>query len=222
MNRTEIVFAAVFTSVLFFVSMAGITHAEQSESLQDRVLTGLEKRFAGADFTAEFEQISRLKALEVDEEASGTAFFSHPGKMKWVYTSPTEHRIITNGETLWIHRPAENQVLKGGAEKYFKSGAGGAFLSDISLVREKYAIEIQENADEYFLLKLTPKVSTPEIDSVTVKVVKETFYIKEVVTTNAYGDTTELVFSDIQFKNLDSGMFDFEMPDNVDVIQMDQ
>ncbi len=212
---------SVFTAVLLLIPVSWV-HAGQNEAARDELLTRIENRYAGADFTAEFEQVSRLEALQMDEKASGKAFFSHPGKMKWTYAAPTEHRIITDGKTLWIYRPDQNQVMTGDADQFFKSGAGGAFLSDISLVRKKYAIEIKENQKDHVLLEFTPKVSRQEIASITVQVMKETFTIKKVVTVNAYGDTTELVFSDIRFKNLDDGIFDFEIPDNVDVIRMDQ
>ena len=212
---------SVFAVVLFLIPAASVL-AENNQAGRDELLARIENRYAGADFTAEFEQISRLKALEMNEKASGNAYFSHPGKMKWAYTAPTEHRIITNGSTLWIYRPDQHQVVTGDADQFFKSGAGGAFLSDISLVREKYTIEVKENEKDHVLLQFTPKISRPEIASITIDVMKDTFYIKKVVTTNAYGDTTEIVFTDIQFKNLDSNMFEFEIPDNVDVIQMDE
>ncbi|MCF8045367.1 MAG: outer membrane lipoprotein carrier protein LolA [Desulfarculaceae bacterium] len=212
---------SVFTVVLFLIPAASVL-AEKNETVRDELLTRIENRYAGADFTAAFEQISRLKALDMNEKASGQAYFSHPGKMKWAYTAPTEHRIITDGTTLWIYRPDQHQVVTGDAEKFFKSGAGGAFLSNISLVREKYTIEIKENAKDHALLEFTPKVPRPEIASITIDVMKDTFHIKKVVTTNAYGDITELVFSDIKFKDLDSGMFEFEIPEDVDVIRMDE
>ena len=212
---------SVFTAVLFLIPPASVL-AEQNGTVRDELLTRIENQYAGADFTAAFEQVSKLKALDMNEKASGQAFFSHPGKMKWAYTAPTEHSIITDGTTLWIYRPDQHQVVTGDADQFFKSGAGGAFLSDISLVREKYTIEIIENAKEHVLLQFTPKTSRQEIASITIDVMKDSFHIKKVVTVNAYGDTTELVFTDIQFKNLDSGMFDFEVPDNVDVIQMDE
>ena len=212
---------SVFTAILLLIPVSSV-RAGQNEAARDELLTRIENRYADADFTAEFEQISRLKALDMNEKASGKAFFSHPGKMKWSYTAPTQHRIITDGTTLWIYRPDQHQVVTGDADQFFKSGAGGAFLSDISLVREKYDIEIKENQKDRFLLRFTPKVSRPEITSITIEVTKKTFTIKKVVTANAYGDTTELVFSDIQFENLDNGMFEFEIPDNVDVIRMDE
>jgi outer membrane lipoprotein carrier protein len=214
-------FLTAFTAALLLIPSFSFS-AGQNEAVRDELLTRIENRYAGADFTAEFEQVSKLKALDMDENASGKAFFSHPGKMKWVYTAPTEHRIITDGKTLWIFRPDQHQVVTGDADQFFKSGAGGAFLSDISLIRKKYAIEIKENQKDHVLLEFTPKASKEEIASITVQVMKETFTIKKVVTVNAYGDTTELVFSDIRFLNLDDGIFDFEIPDNVDVIQMDQ
>ena len=91
---------------LFF----GIAAATEPENAQEAVLSAIEKKYAGKSFEASFYQISKLEALDITEKASGKASFSHPGKMKWEYLEPEQHEIITNGKSLWIYRPEENQV----------------------------------------------------------------------------------------------------------------
>ena len=123
-------FMILFCSVLVCPAIA-----QQTDSAAlDQILDGLEKRYAKKAFRAGFSQISRLKVLEIDETASGKAMFSFPGKMKWEYLEPQQHQIITNSKMLWIYRPAQNQIIIGDAQNFFKQGAGGAFLSDISLI----------------------------------------------------------------------------------------
>ena len=110
------------------------------------ILSRMEKKYAGRDFSADFHQISTLTALEITETASGKVYFSHPGKMRWEYLVPTRNKIISDGNTLWIYRPDENQVVKGNAQAFFATGAGGAFLSNISLVREQYSAHTQKKS----------------------------------------------------------------------------
>jgi outer membrane lipoprotein carrier protein len=187
----------------------------------DQFLDGLEKRYSKNEFIADFSQVSKLKALGIDETASGKAMFSHPGKMLWEYFEPQQHQMITNGKMLWIYRPDQNQVMVGKAENYFKEGSGGAFLSDISIVRERYIISINKNKETFFELKLIPKIKTPEIQSVLIVVSKQDYNIEKLITSNIYEDTIEIEFHNIEFKDIDSNAFEFSIPENSSVINLD-
>ncbi len=184
-------------------------------------LKGIETRYGKKSFEADFFQISNLKALEIDETASGKAMFSFPGKMKWEYIKPGQHKIITNGTMLWIYRPDQNQVITGSAKKFFKQGAGGSFLSDISILKENYTISIKENRDKIIKLKLIPKVKTPEIQSIIIVVEKKSFNIKKIITSNIYEDTIGIEFHNMKFRHIDDSVFEFKLPENSNVINMD-
>ncbi len=186
----------------------------------ETMLTGIEKRYSGRDFTATFFQRSRLAAIDITETANGKAFFSHPGKMRWEYQEPEKHEIITNGKTLWIFRPEDKQVVQGEARTFFKAGAGGAFLSDIRLVREDYTITLERNDNGFAELFLVPKKKNPEISSIKMRIFQDTFKIDRVETTNVYGDTTTLEFMDIEFRKLDPSLFDFVVPKGTDLLFM--
>ncbi len=212
-----------------------------NEIIKDDILTALEQKYSGKSFQADFTQISKLAALDITEKASGRAFFSHPGKMKWQYLTPKRHEIITNGILLWIYRPEENQVMQGNASQFFQSGAGGAFLSDISLIRKNFIVTLKEVnlkevnlkevnlkdvalkevAADYVEINLTAKNKTKDIFSIVIRISKETSEIVRVVTYNSYDDTTEFELSNIQFKTVDPEVFNFKTPDNVDIIDMD-
>jgi outer membrane lipoprotein carrier protein len=194
---------------------------EPGSATLDQFLDGLEKRYSKKEFIADFSQVSKLKALEIDETASGKALFSHPGKMKWEYLEPQQHQMITNGKTLWIYRPDQNQVIIGDAGNFFKEGSGGAFLSDISIVREKYIINIIENSKLFFSLKLIPEKKIPEIQSILIIVSKTTYNIQKIITSNIYEDTIELGFHNIEFKDIDDSVFEFSIPENSSVIDLD-
>lgn len=184
------------------------------------ILDGLENRYAGQSFSADFVQTSTLAALDINETASGTAWFSHPGKMKWQYLSPERHDIITNGTELWIYRPEENQVMRGDAARFFQSGAGGAFLSDISLIRKNYTVSVTKATQDYTELLLEDQAGNPDIHRIVIRVRPEQFHIFHVTTKNAFGDTTRFAFSNIRFWQIPDDRFDFTIPSGVNVIDM--
>jgi len=194
--------------------------AQENSIDLETMLTGIENRYSDRDFSATFFQRSRLAAIDITETAQGKAFFSHPGKMRWEYLEPEKHEIITNGTTLWIFRPEDNQVVQGEARTFFKAGAGGAFLSDIRLVRAAYTITLERNDNGFAELLLIPKQKNPEISSIRIRIFQDTFMIDRVETTNIYGDTTTLEFMDIEFRKLDPSLFDFVVPKGTDLLFM--
>ncbi len=217
----------IFFLILLLGCFIGINDFHPKEARADtpgtqEILNRMEKKYAGNDFSADFHQVSTLTALEITETASGKVFFSHPGKMRWEYLVPTQHQIISNGTSLWIYRPNENQVVRGDAQAFFNSGAGGAFLSNISLVRERYNARIENNgADtDHITLILEPKKESPDIKSIRIRILKINDHIVQVTTYNPYGDTTTLDFWNIVFKRIDMSMFEFTTPDGVDLIEM--
>jgi len=210
--------AAAVLSVCLFLTVALAT---QIENTKEAVLSAIEKKYSGKSFEASFYQVSKLAALDITEKASGKASFSHPGKMKWEYLEPEQHEIITNGKSLWIYRPAENQVMQGAADAFFKSGAGGAFLSDITLVRKNYIITIKDETDDYIELDLAAKQETPDISLIVIRVSKKTSDIIRIVTRNIYGDTTLFEFNDIVFKSIDPSRFEFIVPKGSNVVDLE-
>lgn len=210
-----------FATLIVLILAAAQAVAGQSPD-RDSILSGIEQRYAGKEFSAEFSQRSTLKAIDITEEASGRAYFSHPGKMRWEYLKPEKHQIITDGETLWIYKPEDNQVVIGNARTFFQQGAGGAFLSDIALIRKQFEINIDAVTQDDADLILIPATPSPDIESIRLRVSLSTHEINTITTSNAYGDTTEIGFSAITFKEIEPGIFSFTIPDGADILHMNQ
>lgn len=197
-------------------------HAAQSlDNETAKIVSGIEAKYANKSFSADFEQASRLTALDVTETAKGRAWFSHPGKMKWAYESSDTHEIITNGKELWIYRPEENQVMIGDASPFFQSGSGGAFLADIRKIREEFTVAPGKSGDNFAQLVLTPKKKTPELAKIRITVDLPGYEIPVVETENIYGDTTRFIFTHIRFTTFDEHIFEFTPPPGTEIIEMD-
>ncbi len=210
--------------LILFICCAFISSAMAKEPKMpsaDHILNQIEKRYFKKGFTADFFQISKLKALDINETALGKAVFCYPGKMVWEYLEPQQHKMITNGKMLWVYRPDQNQVMLGHAENFFKKGLGGAFLSDISKVRKNYIISLKDQDKTVYKLLLIPKIKTPEIQSILIVVLKKNYNIKKIITQNIYEDTIEFEFRNLKFKTIDDSLFEFKIPENASIIQLD-
>ena len=212
---------SLFSSIVCCCLFFSIASATGNDIVKDDILNAIEKKYSGKSFEADFTQISRLAALDITEKASGKASFSHPGKMRWQYLEPEHHEIITNGKVLWIFRPQENQVMTGDASSFFKSGSGGAFLSDISLIRKNFTVSVKEVTADYVEINLNAKKENSDISSVVIRISQKNSEIIKVVTYNPYDDTTLFEFSNIQFKKINPDVFEFKMPDGINIIKMD-
>ncbi|HCY86710.1 MAG TPA: outer membrane lipoprotein carrier protein LolA [Desulfobacteraceae bacterium] len=209
---------------LTVLTIAAFTPASASTkdatTQKETLLAGLEKKYANRGFSADFNQAARLVALDITETATGKAWFTHPGKMRWLYLAPDRHEIITDGQLMWIYRPEENQVMRGTAAPFFESGAGGAFLSDITRIQKDFSIALGKSEADFAQLILTPKKETQDLAVIRITIALPSHEIQVVETENVYGDTTRFVFTNIRFTPPDPAMFQFTIPDGVSVIEM--
>jgi outer membrane lipoprotein carrier protein len=196
----------------------------ESGSALDRILEGMEKKYANSSFSATFLQESTLKAMEITDFASGKVYVRHPGKMRWEYEKPDKQIIITDGYELWIYRPEDNQVMTGAAPEFFRDGKGASFLSDIKLIRQKFDIELLENEKSLFHeLKLIPREKNMDVASIRLSVSMGMFTVMRVITYNFYGDETRIELLNSKFGvDLDEDLFSFKIPEGIDVLKIDE
>ena len=190
----------------------------------DDIIKKVESRYAVSGFSAFFFQASTIKAMEITDSASGKAFFKRPDKMRWEYETPDRQIIITNGHTLWIYRPEDNQVMVGKAPSFFEDGKGFSFLSDMESVKKKFNILLEDkDEDDTHVLKLLPKEKTFDVSVIYLFVSTKTFEVVKMVTYNSYEDETRIEFKDIVFKQkLDESLFNFNIPQGIEVLHLDE
>ena len=198
---------------------------ERSNALSlDDILEHVEKRYATSGFSTRFFQTLTLKAMDITDQASGKAYFKRPGMMRWEYEAPDRQIIVTDSDMLWIYRPEDNQVMTGKSPAFFSGGKGASFLSDMNMIRKKFDITLQEKIDAgHYVLKLVPKEKTLDVTAIYISISLETFNIVQITTYNSYGDETTIKLKDIQFTSeLDDAMFTFQIPEGVEVLQLDE
>lgn len=190
----------------------------------DDIIKKVESRYAVSGFSAFFFQASTIKAMEITDSASGKAFFKRPDKMRWEYETPDRQTIITNGHTLWVYRPEDNQVMVGKAPSFFKDGKGFSFLSDMESVKKKFNILLEDKDEDHtHVLKLLPKEKTFDVSVIYLFVSTKTFEVVKIVTYNSYEDETRIEFKDIVFKQkLDESLFNFNIPQGIEVLYLDE
>ncbi len=150
--------------IRYFLTIVALLIVFCDDSVADtaEVLEQVRQRYANRDFTAQFKQVSVLKAMDITDTATGTLMVSPPGNMRWLYETPDPQLIVTDGETLWIHRPDENQVMIGSPPAIFGDGKGAGFLADITELEKNFEVSLLDQLadEESVYLKLIPKKET--------------------------------------------------------------
>jgi outer membrane lipoprotein carrier protein len=144
--------------------------------------------------------------------------------MRWHYKLPEEYFIITDGQTLWIYRPEENQVMLGQAAEYLGTTTGVGFFSHPERLHDDFVVQLAPEADREkgrHVLTLVPKVQQRSLGKLLLFISTSTFDIVQSVTLNAVGDKSSMRFSGFKFnQGLDVSSFTFKIPRGAEVIQM--
>lgn len=190
----------------------------------DEILDKIEARYSGSGFSARFDQRSTIKAMDITDTAYGNVMIKRPEKMRWEYEAPERQIIITNGETLWVYRPDDKQVMVGKAPDYLGGGKGAGFLSNIRNIRKNFNVTLSETkAHGFYTLKLVPENKNYDVSAIYLKISEATADLVQIVTYNSYQDETRISLKDFKYQQtFDDDLFDFVPPEGTDVLRMDE
>jgi outer membrane lipoprotein carrier protein len=223
MEHPAIWLRRVWLLAMLWAGAAGAAAAGPAEL--EAVLDRLEARYDVPGFAAVFSQESTVKAMEITDTAAGRVLIRRPNMMRWEYTRPEPQLIVSDGEALTVHRPADNQVLTGKAPALFGDGKGAGFLADMRLLRRKFHAELLEGGDERLQrLKLQPLEKTIDIVEVELSLDRESGLVQRIVTRNAYGDVTRIELSGTRFFSQppDPAQFRFDIPPGAEVLPLQE
>jgi len=153
----------------------------QAAGLKD-VVTALERPFQAAtpagerieDYSADFFQESRIASLDRLQRARGQVSvrfdYRRSGEVptvmfNWEYSEPTTQEIVSNGKTLWVYLPENNQVIQSDIEQVSRTRENDpmTFLTGLGNLSRDFQISYAEpnhDADGNYVLDLRPRRSS--------------------------------------------------------------
>ena len=217
-----------------------LSAASTPASLKD-VVSALEKGYAGLqDVQADFSQKTTISAVNREQKGSGEVFLKRPASatamFRFNYSKPKQ-QIISNGKQVWFYTPENKQVLVNSVAAMFAGGNSIAlsYLTGLGHVSRDFevtfATEPQDKNGNYQLV-LTPKKASPVLAKLQLTVsaeavkqmqasgeVKNVFPVVSSIVHDAGGNRTRIDYSRARVnKGLDSGKFNFKIPEGVEVI----
>lgn len=246
-----------FLSLIFsLLLVSAMALPVQAQSLRD-VINALEIPFrietpAAAsvhDVEADFYQESTIASLNRTQQGSGkvTLRFDRPRtdkvplvKFRWEYERPTRQEIVSDGETMWVYIPENNQVIQSDISEVSEARPQDpmTFLTGLGNLSEDFFVKwASPDRDEEgnYIIELEPRTTTSLFTRLEVVVDRYVVndYVREGVTGREFpihatvavdpNDNRTMITFDRSSIRLNRGVsdfeFDFMMPAGVDVVR---
>ncbi len=209
----------VFLLTVALLAAVSVTRAAGQESgaqaTEDGPVAGLTHYFEAVETLAgEFRQTTRDDNGEVIEEASGRFLMARPQRFIWDYRTPWEQLIVSDGEQLWVHDVALEQVVVRPLEEALGVGAAQLLSGDLSRLEENFSLTA--GGEDVVILRPTD----PAWDFQRVRLELADGIPASITVEDGLGQRVEVRLSDLTLNpEVSPDRFEFEPPPGVDVMQ---
>jgi outer membrane lipoprotein carrier protein len=192
----------------------------QAETPEQHTLDAVQKNYEKVlTYEAEFIQKSYIKMMDKTQDVKGTVSIKKPGKMKWRYGAPDTQILISNGSTLWLYVPDEEQATKIPIESIYSSNTPALFLAGKGKLTQSFNVESVNLDKDPLSITLTPKADGQSLTRLKLFVNKKNYQITGSTVYDKLGNTTEIRFSNIKTnRDIPEKTFQFQAPANVEVL----
>lgn len=195
----------------------------------EQVAAGIEGYYAKIPgFTAKFQQVVTKKGIKKGLQRSGNVWIQRgepskkePGKMRWDYPSE-EIFYFCDGDVLWSYERRERLAVKVPVKNSQVYQATGYLTGESKLDRDFTLQLVDSKLPGTWALKLTPKGGTQVMKSLTLVVDQKTYAVQASRLVDPIGDTTDLVWKDVQVGPLSADLFAWKPPAGVTVKDLSQ
>ena len=216
-------FGAFLVAGLAFAALASRAGAQPSAPSPEELARRIQARYDTVrDFSARFEQRYTGGALRRQAVERGTVIVKKPGRMRWDYVEPEKKVFVADGRRLYMHVPADKQVIVSAIPPEDQASTPILFLAGKgNLVRDfsVAAASVPDAPANTLALRLTPRRRERDYDWITLVVDRDSLAIRMLVAGDSQGGTSSFVFTDLRENvGLRDGQFTFTIPRGTDVI----
>jgi outer membrane lipoprotein carrier protein len=184
------------------------------------VAAALQKKYDHiADFTADFVHEAEGGLLRKKQIESGTVRVKKPGKMRWDYKSPEPKLFLSDGHRIYLHVPADNQVIISPVPEQDQATTAVLFLvGKGNLTRDFTVTYADGGGPDTYALRLQPKLPERDYDWLQLVVDRRTLQIRTLTAADNQGGRSTFQFSNFKENTgLSDKTFTFKIPRGADV-----
>jgi outer membrane lipoprotein carrier protein len=141
--------------------------------------------------------------------------------MKWTYQAPEEKVFVSDGTRMYMHTPADNQVVVSPVPRDDEATTAVLFLSGKGNLTRDFTVSFGEGGTpDTYVLKLEPRLQERDYDWLQLVVDRSTFQIRSLTAADKQGTRSTFRFSNFKENvGLTDKTFAFTIPRGADVIQ---
>jgi outer membrane lipoprotein carrier protein len=200
---------------LLFPLFLNLANAQKPDAAAATLVSRVQKYYDSTkDLRARFEQQMQSPS-RAPSKASGEVWLKKPGKMRWDYTTPEKKLMVSDGATLWVYEPEDEQAYKQDLKGNSLPAQVSFLLGEGKLDKEFDAsvTKLDGLAADDTALKMVPKVGTAAYRYLVFVVDGKTGMVKQTIIYDQGGGTNKLSFVEVQQnKGVDDAKFKFAPP----------
>jgi outer membrane lipoprotein carrier protein len=182
--------------------------------------TGLDQLHAFLEGTqsaqGSFRQVVVNKDKRTTQTTAGTFAFQRPGKFRWTYDKPFDQVIVGDGDKVWVYDRDLNQVIVRKLDAALGATPAALLAGDNALERN-FTLVSGGEGDGVQYVDATPKSAESQFTRIRLGFADN--LPRRMQLTDAFGQTTELTFVDMQRNpKLAVETFRFTPPKGADVV----
>jgi outer membrane lipoprotein carrier protein len=184
------------------------------------VAAALQRKYdAIRDFTADFVQESEGGLLRKKQTESGVVQVKKPGKMRWDYKSPEPKLFLSDGRHIYLHVPADNQVIISNVPEQDEATTAVLFLVGKGNLTRDFTVSYTDGGGpDTYSLRLQPKLPERDYDWLQLIVDRKTLQIRTLSAADSQGGRSTFQFSNFKENTgLSDKTFTFKIPRGADV-----
>jgi outer membrane lipoprotein carrier protein len=201
-----------------------VAAAAQGPSAADIASQVQQKYDSVRDFSADFTHEAESGVLRKKLVERGSVMVKKPGKMRWAYKAPEEKLFVSDGVRMYMHTPADNQVIVSAVPADDQATTAVLFLTGKGKLTRDFTVSLIEGAPAgTYVLKLQPKLEERDYDWLQLVVDRSTFQIRSLTAADKQGTRSTFTFANFKENvGLPDKTFQFSIPRGADVIQAGQ
>ena len=204
----------------FPVLLRGLAAAALALATGTAAASGLDQLHAFLEGTRSaqgtFRQVVVKKDRSASQTSSGTFAFRRPGKFRWAYDKPFDQLIVGDGEKVWVYDRDLNQVMVRKLDAAL-GATPAALLAGDNALEKNFTLVAGGEADGVEYVNATPKSAESQFTRIRLGFVDS--LPRRMELTDAFGQATELTFSDVRRNpKLAGDVFQFTPPKGADVV----
>lgn len=179
---TILCLAGLLTCLALPVGAVGLSDVTRALEQPFQAKTAADQRIN--NYTADFFQESQIAALDRTQRARGRVevAFDYARaetvpqvRFRWQYEQPTTQEIVSDGKTLWVYLPENNQVIQSSIEQVNQARETDpmTFLTGLGNLSRDFQISFGTpnlDAEGNHILNLTPRRASPLISRMVIVV----------------------------------------------------